>query len=93
MATRSIRPLLLASGLLAAPVVAWWSLGMTLNHTPSVPTGVWYAQQRAPLSPVVGDVVRTCLEADDQAIYRARDYLRWGIDCDGSEALLKPVGA
>ena len=20
-------------------------------------------------------------------------YLRWGIDCDGSEALLKPVGA
>ena len=93
MATRSIKPLLLASGLLIAPVIAWWALGMTLNHSPSVATGIWYAAQEAPLAPRVGDVVRTCLEPMDQTEYRARGYLRWGFQCDGSEALLKPVAA
>ena len=29
MATRSTKPLLLASGLLIAPVLAWWAFGMT----------------------------------------------------------------
>ena len=93
MVMRSTKPLLLASGLLIAPVIAWWALGMTLNHTPSVATGIWYAKQKAPVSPSVGDVVRTCLDPVDQTEYRQRGYLRWGIECDGSEALLKPVGA
>ena len=34
MVTRSTWPLLLASGLLIVPVLVWWALGMTLNHTP-----------------------------------------------------------
>ena len=93
MATRSTKPLQLASGLLIFPVLVWWALGMTLNHTPSVATGIWYAQGTAPVSPVVGEIVRTCVEPEAQAEYRARGYLRWGIECDGSEALLKPVGA
>ena len=93
MATRSIKPLLLASGLLIAPVIAWWAFGMTLNHTPSVATGIWYAKEKAPVTPAVGDVVRTCLDPVEHDEYRQRGYLRWGIDCDGSEALLKPVAA
>ena len=93
MVTRSTWPLLLASGLLIVPVLVWWALGMTLNHTPSVATGIWYARQTAPVLPAIGDVVRTCLNPEAQAEYRARGYLRWGVECDGSEALLKPVGA
>ena len=93
MVTRSTWPLLLASGLLIVPVLVWWALGMTLNHTPSVATGIWYARQTAPVLPAIGDVVRTCLNPEAQAEYRARGYLRWGVECDGSEALLKPVAA
>ena len=93
MVTRSTWPLLLASGLLIVPVLVWWALGMTLNHTPSVATGIWYARQTAPVLPAIGEIVRTCLNPEAQAEYRARGYLRWGVECDGSEALLKPVGA
>ena len=45
---------------------------MTLNHTPSVATGIWYAQQTAPVSPAIGEIVRTCLNPEAQAEYRAR---------------------
>ena len=38
-------------------------------------------------------MVRTCLDPVEHDEYRQRGYLRWGIECDGSEALLKPVGA
>ena len=72
MVMRSTKPLLLASGLLIAPVLAWWALGVTLNHTPSVATGIWYAKQKAPTSPSIGDVVRTCLDLVDHAEYRQR---------------------
>ena len=58
MVMRSTKPLLLASGLRSSRLyLAWWALGMTLNHTPSVATGIWYATQRAPVSPSIGDVV------------------------------------
>ena len=93
MTMRSTRPLLLASGLLVLPVVAWWALGMTLNHTPSVATGIWIEDRSAPVVPGVGEVVRACLGPEDQDVYRERGYLRWGLDCAGSEALLKPVAA
>lgn len=90
---RSIRPLLLGSGVLVLPVALWWGFGLTLNHSPSVAPGIWYADEASPEAPTVGTVVRACLDAVHQAAYRARGYLRWGLACGGSEALLKPVGA
>ena len=79
--------------LLIVPVVAWHAFGLRLNHTPSVPTGIWYSVERSPSELSRGDVVSVCLDDAHNALYRDRGYLRWAFECEGTEALLKPVGA
>lgn len=90
---RSKQPLVFSGLFIITTILTWWGLGLTYNHTPSVPAGIWIAAEIAPKAPGIGTVVRTCLDPLHQAEYRERGFLRWGLECDGSEALLKPVGA
>ena len=93
MTTRSKRPLVLSGLFILSTLLVWWGLGLTYNHTPSVPAGIWIEAEASPKSPAMGEVVRICLDPDHQAEYRERGFLKWGLECNGSEALLKPVGA
>jgi conjugative transfer signal peptidase TraF len=70
------------------------ALGVRLNVTPSVPTGL-YLQSRTPAQVVPGMLVVACLDAANEATAAAidRGYLPQG-NCPGNVApVLKPVAA
>ena len=81
----SVSPLLTAVDSTPVPIAL-----VRINRSPGrapwmVPAGIWIEAEAAPKSPAIGTVVRTCLDPAQQAEYRERGFLKWGLDCDGSD--------
>lgn len=95
--------LALALGGVALFAALWYRAGLLINHTGSMPVGIYRiarltdAQRRAVaagrLIPPRGAVVVWCLPADVAAIARRRGYVARGSCAGGVEPVLKHVAA
>lgn len=86
--------ILIPTGLAVVGILTATALGVRLNVTPSVPTGLYLQHQVAP-NPARGQLVVACLDPAIAAVGQAitRGYLPVG-DCPGRIApVLKPVVA
>ena len=88
---------------LGAGASGWYRLGLLVNHTGSLPIGLYRVErlsdaERAAaaggrLAPLRGAVVVWCLPADVAAVGRRRGYLVRGACPGGAEPVLKHVAA
>ena len=100
---RSFVRLGIAFGTLGATASGWYHLGLLVNHTGSLPIGLYRVErlsdaERAAaaggrLAPPRGAVVVWCLPADVAALGRRRGYLVRGSCPGGAEPVLKHIAA
>ena len=100
---RGLASLATALGILGVAATAWYHTGLVINHTGSLPPGLYRverlsAEERAAaaagrLVPPPGAVVVWCLPAEVGAFGRRRGYLLRGPCPGGVEPVLKHVAA